>query len=42
MTSSTGSAAPQSPALWAAKGVPAAILAGDALFFAAVHTLAKA
>ncbi|WP_330301930.1 MULTISPECIES: polyprenyl synthetase family protein [unclassified Streptomyces] len=30
------------PALWAAKGVPAAILAGDALFFAAVQTLAEA
>jgi geranylgeranyl diphosphate synthase type I len=27
------------PALWAAKGVPAAILAGDALFFAAVQSL---
>ncbi|MEE1821069.1 polyprenyl synthetase family protein [Streptomyces sp. BE20] len=30
------------PALWAAKGIPAAILAGDALFFAAVQTLAQA
>ncbi|MDT0567054.1 polyprenyl synthetase family protein [Streptomyces sp. DSM 3412] len=30
------------PALWAAKGVPVAILAGDALFFAAVQTLAEA
>ncbi|MEU5365367.1 polyprenyl synthetase family protein [Streptomyces sp. NPDC005925] len=30
------------PALWAAKGVPAAILAGDALFFAAVQTLTDA
>ncbi|GHD03872.1 dimethylallyltransferase [Streptomyces violarus] len=30
------------PALWTAKGVPAAILAGDALFFAAVQTLAEA
>jgi geranylgeranyl diphosphate synthase, type I len=30
------------PALWAAKGVPAAILAGDALFFAAVQTLVDA
>lgn len=30
------------PALWVAKGVPAAILAGDALFFAAVQTLANA
>ncbi|MFD9123034.1 polyprenyl synthetase family protein [Streptomyces bottropensis] len=30
------------PALWAAKGVPAAILTGDALFFAAVQTLAAA
>ncbi|MEV8015882.1 polyprenyl synthetase family protein [Streptomyces sp. NPDC086554] len=28
------------PALWAAKGLPAAILAGDALFFTAVQTLA--
>ncbi|MFI6690049.1 polyprenyl synthetase family protein [Streptomyces sp. NPDC050485] len=27
------------PALWAAKGDPAALLAGDALFFAAVQTL---
>ena len=27
------------PALWAAKGLPAAILAGDALFFAAVQVL---
>ncbi|KND40630.1 polyprenyl synthetase family protein [Streptomyces stelliscabiei] len=30
------------PALWAAKGVPAAILAGDALFFAAVQSVAEA
>lgn len=30
------------PALWAAKGVPAAILAGDALSFAAVQTMAEA
>ncbi|MFJ1939150.1 polyprenyl synthetase family protein [Kitasatospora sp. NPDC088160] len=30
------------PALWAAKGIPAAILAGDALFFAAVRALAEA
>ncbi|MEV7941508.1 MULTISPECIES: polyprenyl synthetase family protein [unclassified Kitasatospora] len=30
------------PALWAAKGIPAAILAGDALFFAAVQTLTQA
>ncbi|MEV0414943.1 polyprenyl synthetase family protein [Streptomyces sp. NPDC050448] len=30
------------PALWAAKGIPAAILAGDALFFAAVQALADA
>lgn len=30
------------PALWAAKGVPAAILAGDALFFSAIQTLADA
>jgi geranylgeranyl diphosphate synthase type I len=30
------------PALWAAKGVPAGILAGDALFFAAVSALADA
>ncbi|WP_257028020.1 MULTISPECIES: polyprenyl synthetase family protein [unclassified Streptomyces] len=30
------------PALWAAKGMPTAILAGDALFFAAVQTLAEA
>ncbi|MEU3778133.1 polyprenyl synthetase family protein [Streptomyces sp. NPDC032472] len=27
------------PALWAVKGLPAALLAGDALFFAAVHAL---
>lgn len=30
------------PALWSAKGVPAAILAGDALFFAAVQALCAA
>ncbi|MER6913594.1 polyprenyl synthetase family protein [Streptomyces sp. NPDC000594] len=30
------------PALWAAQGVPAAILAGDALFFAAVQALVDA
>ena len=30
------------PALWAAKGMPAAILAGDALLFAAVQALADA
>ncbi|MFF4369443.1 polyprenyl synthetase family protein [Streptomyces sp. NPDC001594] len=30
------------PAVWAALGVPAAILAGDALFFLAVQTLAEA
>ncbi|MGD9482750.1 polyprenyl synthetase family protein [Streptomyces sp. TRM70308] len=30
------------PSLWAAKGLPAAILVGDALFFAAVQTLGEA
>ncbi|GHE11009.1 polyprenyl synthetase family protein [Streptomyces alanosinicus] len=30
------------PALWSFKGLPAALLAGDALFFAAVQTLAEA
>lgn len=29
------------PALWAAKGLPAALLAGDALFFAAIHALTE-
>ncbi|MFJ4806833.1 polyprenyl synthetase family protein [Streptomyces murinus] len=29
------------PALWAAKGIPAALLAGDALFFASVQMLAS-
>jgi geranylgeranyl diphosphate synthase, type I len=29
------------PALWAVKGLSAALLAGDALFFAAVHALAE-
>ncbi|MFK8911476.1 polyprenyl synthetase family protein [Streptomyces sp. YS-3] len=29
------------PALWAARGLPAALLAGDALFFAAIHALTE-